>query len=506
MLDPSPLETTAVMIRLLGTPAIARDGAPLPPPRGRKTWGLLAYLLLAERPPPRTRVAELLFGEAGDPLGALRWTLADLRRALGTAGTVDGDPIELRLAPGVAVDLAGATAADADPGVASSGGELLEGLSFATSPAFDAWLGVMRRSLAGAARALAHDRAVALLAAGDLAGATALAGELVAGDPLDQSGQELLVRCLARSGRHADAERQAAECEALLRRELGIVAGPELRLAAAEHRAGPGAAAGDAEAAAAQLAAGEAALEAGAVEPGLAILREACAEAAAAGDAALHGRALAALGAALVHAVRGRDEEGALRLQEALALADAAGDRATAALACRELGYIDTQAGRTPSAGRWLTRATDLAEGNDELCAVLGVRGMALPDRAHYGAALELLHKSVARADRCGRRRQAAWSLSLIGRIHLLRGDVALAADALDERARGRGAVGRVPPLARGAARRGGPAGRRPCRGRCRPRPLLPPGVPAGRPVLGGDERAARRAAGAARRRPRGCP
>jgi tetratricopeptide (TPR) repeat protein len=78
-------------------------------------------------------------------------------------------------------------------------------------------------------------------------------------------------------------------------------------------------------------------------------------------------------------------------------------------------------------------RATRLAEGNEELCAVLGVRGMALSDRAHYGAALDLLNRSVARAERCGRRRQVAWSLSLIGRVHLLRGELSLALPALDE-------------------------------------------------------------------------
>jgi tetratricopeptide (TPR) repeat protein len=195
----------------------------------------------------------------------------------------------------------------------------------------------------------------------------------------------------------------------------------------------PGAPVGDRDAALAQVEAGEAALGAGAVEPGIEILREACAEAAAAGDDGVQAHALAVLGSALVHALRGRDEEGALRLHEALRLADACGDRHTAALACRELGYVDTQAGRSTSAGRWLARATALASDDDELCAVLGVRGMALSDRAHYGAALELLHKSVARADRCGRRRQAAWSLSLVGRVHLLRGDVVLALPALDE-------------------------------------------------------------------------
>jgi tetratricopeptide (TPR) repeat protein len=58
---------------------------------------------------------------------------------------------------------------------------------------------------------------------------------------------------------------------------------------------------------------------------------------------------------------------------------------------------------------------------------------MALSDRARYGAALELLNKSVARAERCGRPRQVAWSLSLIGRVHLLRGDLQLAVPVLDE-------------------------------------------------------------------------
>jgi DNA-binding SARP family transcriptional activator len=417
-------ESPGVAIHLLGRPRIERDGVPVPPPRGRKTWALLTYLLLSERPPPRTRVASLLFSEADDPLGALRWTLADLRRTLGSPDAVEGDPLQLRLGAEVSVDVTGAAVLD---------GELLEGMTFPSSPVFDSWLGVMRRSVGGAARALAHHEAVAQLAAGNLDGATELATELVARDPLDQPGQELLIRCLARSGRQGDANRQLAECEALLIGELGITPGPELRLAAREPLALPGAAVGDAEAALAQLEAGEAALEAGAVEPGIEILRRACAEAAAAGDAGLESRALVTLGSALVHALRGRDEEGALRLHEALRLADGCAERHTAAVACRELGYIDTQAGRNASAGRWLARATELSEGNDELCAVLGVRGMALSDRAYYGGALELLHKSVARADRCHRRRQAAWSLSLIGRAHLLRGDLALATTALDE-------------------------------------------------------------------------
>jgi hypothetical protein len=42
-----------------------------------------------------------------------------------------------------------------------------------------------------------------------------------------------------------------------------------------------------------------------------------------------------------VHAARGSDEEGAAALHEAAGLAEPLGDRASAALAHRELGYVD---------------------------------------------------------------------------------------------------------------------------------------------------------------------
>jgi hypothetical protein len=57
---------------------------------------------------------------------------------------------------------------------------------------------------------------------------------------------------------------------------------------------------------------------------------------------------------------------------------------------------------------------------------------MALSDRAYYAAALELLERSVELAEGCAQTRQAAWSLSLIGRVHLLREDLTIAATALE--------------------------------------------------------------------------
>lgn len=224
----------SLTIRLLGTPRIERDGASVAPPRGRKTWALLAYLLLSESAPPRSRVAALLFPEADDPLGALRWTLADLRRALGTADAAAGDPLELGLPTGTHVDLSALVSPGYEVAFTRPEGELLEGMVFPSSPVFESWLGVMRRHLDGSARALVHDESLARLAAGDLERAAELAAQLVARDPLDQAGQELLIRCLARAGRRPAAERQLAECESLLRRELGIAPGRALRSAAVE--------------------------------------------------------------------------------------------------------------------------------------------------------------------------------------------------------------------------------------------------------------------------------
>jgi len=72
----------SVRVRLLGPPRFDdRAGQPHQPPRGQKSWALLGRVALADRPMTRSELAAELFGEADDPLGALRWCLADLRRS-----------------------------------------------------------------------------------------------------------------------------------------------------------------------------------------------------------------------------------------------------------------------------------------------------------------------------------------------------------------------------------------------------------------------------------------
>jgi DNA-binding SARP family transcriptional activator len=420
-----------LVIRLLGPPEIERDGVIAAPPRGHKSWAVLAYLVLAERPVARARLAGLIFGDAADPLGALRWTLAQLRRTLGVPDGLRGDPLDAGLPAGAAVDVLALASGDPDPELAR--GELLEGIDPGAGADFEAWLLVERRRFAGLCEAVLRDAALGTLGAGVPLDGAALASRALALNRFDDRTHELLVRCLARAGEVGAAREHAEACENLFRRELGRAPDAAVRRAAAEHDVQRGPAVGDRTAAVGQLQAGRAALDAGAIEPGIACLRQACAEARGVDDPALLARSLAALGAALVHSLRGADEEGAAILHEALALAEACGEREVACKACRELGFVGVIAARGVSAGRWLQRAGALAQDDRERAAVLGVRGQALSDRAHYGAAIGLLDESVAAARRCGDLRQRAWSLGILGRVLLVRGQLEEAAEVLDD-------------------------------------------------------------------------
>lgn len=398
------------------------------PPRGRKSWAVLGYVALAELPVSRERLSALLFADAADPQRALRWTLAELRRALGAKDVLRGDPLRWIPPAGIAMDVLLVSAGQAD--VDFVRGELLEGIELEASPVFESWLLVERRRLAGLSEGLLHDGALAALAAGRARQAAAFASRALEFSPYEESLHELLVRCLAANGDIGAASHHVVSCELLFRRELGR--SPDARVARAATQIVEPDVIGDRAAAIGQLKAGIAAIDAGAVEPGMACLRMACAQARACGEAEVLARVLLELGSALVHAVRGRDEEGAAMLHEALRVAESANARPLVIEACRELGYIEIQAGRAPAAGRWLSRASAEAGGGRERAKVLGIRGMALSDRAHYDAAIRLLSESVVVAEAAGDRRQRAWSLAILGRALLLRGELEEAGEVLD--------------------------------------------------------------------------
>jgi DNA-binding SARP family transcriptional activator len=422
-------------IYLLGRPHVTSGGGRRPAPRGRKGWALLTYLLTTASAPSREWLAELLFSDADDPLNALSWNLSQLRRLLGPETSITGGPVELRLPPGTFVDLRVLTAgtwvqAIAVPGL---GRDLLEGMAFPSSPAFEAWLLAERWRFAGAAQNALREAARAKLAGGDADRAVEFASRVVAASPLDEEAQELLIRAYAATGDRAAAQRQRDSCVALFRAELGTDPGPAV-LEAADPAPRPNLQERPATRAtmAVALETGLAALDAGAVDAAVASLRQAVAQAYEANDPSLQARALLALGSALVHGVRGRDGEGAGVLLEAIEVAERIGDPAPGAQAHRELGYIELLRGRYDRAERWLRTAVSLA-GDDpaEQAWAHAVRGVALTDVGHHTDALRELNEAVRLARETNVGPVEAWALTFIGRSHLLRRDFDLAREAL---------------------------------------------------------------------------
>jgi DNA-binding SARP family transcriptional activator len=420
---------------LLGAPRIDRDGEPGAGPRGNKAWALLAYLLLSRQPPSRRKLAELLFSEADDPLGALRWSLAQLRQALQQPGALKGDPVELALGPGTEIDLRRLRSVGLPEGdeIEALTGELLEGMTFATSPAFEGWLAVERRQAAATAQALLLERAQAELGAGHPGTAARLATRLLELNALEEGHHELLIRSLVATGDKSAALASVEACEKLLRRELGAPPSSRLRAIVPADESGLRPTVLGAPAARGQLEAGKAAIAAGAVDAGLDSLRRACAASGSCGDDYLSARAQLALGSALVHSMRAYGEA-AVALQRAADVAHRIGAQGIAATAHRELGFVDVQAGRRERAEAWLAQAVEEAAGSDEeLASIASVRGMSLSDAARYEEALESFDESIERARRCEHRRQVAWSLALSGRVHVLTSRDRQAREALEQ-------------------------------------------------------------------------
>ena len=192
-----------ITVHLLGPPFLIRDGVVFAAPRGRKVWALLAYLALSAGQPSRQQLIDLLFPDAEDPAGTLRWNLSELRRLLGGPDTVgSANVVQLRLPAGTVIDvqvLMGGTSGEAVelPGL---GRELLEGMDVDASPGFAAWLLGERRHLQGLSEAVLREGALRALASGNERTAVELATRLVAADPLNEDAHVLLVRAFAASG------------------------------------------------------------------------------------------------------------------------------------------------------------------------------------------------------------------------------------------------------------------------------------------------------------------
>ncbi|WP_104168634.1 tetratricopeptide repeat protein [Arthrobacter sp. SX1312] len=415
-------------IQLLGPPSMTRSDGEGPQPRGRKAWGLLAYLLLHDMPTPRSQLAALLFPEADDPLGALRWQLSDLRRVLGARATLGGDPIVLRI-PASRVDVLGRLAPT--PGSVLSA-ELLEGYDFRDCPAFDGWLTMERHRFRHAVETAVYDGGLSALANGDTEGAIALATRAVQLDPLNADFHALLVRSLMEAADEPEARRCADRCRDVFAEELGEGMPAEVQRALAAPVVPSSTLPATALTVTSYLEAAKACLSAGAPGTALSHLRVATGLAQRMGDRALQAESLLALAEALTHGAGGRGTEVADLLHRVLSLSRN-GDPAVRSAAYRELGFLAVQRGFPASGARWLAKAVAAARAlPDQRAKALGVMGMLATDTADYRGAVVVLTESVRLSVGLAAVRQEAFATTMLGRVHLLTGRARRAAVELD--------------------------------------------------------------------------
>lgn len=348
--------------------------------------------------------------DADDPLGALRWCLASLRKATG-ANTLQGDPIDLNLPPETVVDIWGLRTGDvAETGPTS----FLDGIEPASSPEFDTWLMIEREHVVSELFARLRRESMRALSTGDQRRARALAERAVTCRPLDESGHIILVKCMAATGDIAAAVAHVDATEARFLKETGEK--PSLALRAAARRSIAVAPHGISMTASidAQIKSGKAAVSAGAVDAGLDCLRRAAEDAAEVGDDRLQALALQELGTSLIHAVRGFDDEGALALQSAADIATRIGASDIAAQALCELGYSDALAGRRPSAASYLEEAMNCAHGNDDcLASIHAFSGFNLVDWGRIELGVSHFQQALEFARAAGNRRREIWSLGI---------------------------------------------------------------------------------------------
>lgn len=223
----------SLRIHLLGRPRIEGRSGNVHKFRGRKSWAVLAYLIMAERPPTRSQLASLLFAEADDPLAALSWSLAEIPRGLGYEGRVEGDSVVLQLAPGVVVDVQVVirgwwSDAVALPGL---GADLLEGTNPRGAAAFDTWLLAQQRRVAAASEAILHRAALESMSQGVVQTAISYAVRAATMSPLDENHQALLIRLYLMAGDEEAAARQFTALSRAFESELGVRPGPAFRVA-----------------------------------------------------------------------------------------------------------------------------------------------------------------------------------------------------------------------------------------------------------------------------------
>lgn len=210
----------------------------------RRLSALLAVLAVAgERGSTRDRLAAILWGETDD--AHARHSLSDALYALRTelgADVVTADATMVRLGAGVTSDVgdfrAARQAGDRQAAVALYRGPLLDGFHVPGAPTFEEWLdverGSLRRQYHDALEVLAHEAEVQ----GHLRDAVRWWEHLNSEDALNSRVAVALARAYTLAGDRGSAMRLLERHRTLLRDELGVNTGHNVRAVIEEVRNG----------------------------------------------------------------------------------------------------------------------------------------------------------------------------------------------------------------------------------------------------------------------------
>jgi DNA-binding SARP family transcriptional activator len=410
-------------VRLLGRPGLEHDGASRRL-EGHKPWALLTYLLLEPRAPTRRELADLLWSETDDPLGAVRWSLSQVRKAINPPAEIGEREGRIKLDAEVLLVDAGELLRGEWDEVSIDDlvrGELLEGMSFGEAPSFDTWLQVQRARVAAAA-ADALRWAATLLAHREPDRALALAERALRSEPFDDALHELIVEIHTARGDRDRARTYIAGLARRYREELGIEppavisrplerparspAEPLLRL--------------DVQARA-LLDIARVRVQAADFASARDIALRAARQAAESGDRALEARALIVGASTYTIGALGTAREWIGLLQRALRLANELGDRATVADIESERGRIAVIEGRYGAGEASFRRARRLAESVGDMKAAGWARAMLAAchaDRCEYPAAEAELREALPAIG------WGAYAMGLLGRVLVSTGNV----------------------------------------------------------------------------------
>ncbi len=207
-----------LQINLLGPVQISQNNKPVHV-RGHKPLGLLAYLLLTKTSHSRQHLVDLLFDRPQDPKASLRWTLSELRRAIGTGYILaDRQQIAFNFDSDFQLDIV----AFEDGQLDLYRGDFLEGLYLQEAFAFEEWLFFERERLRVCYQNSLLQRLEQAQREGNPPTVIETAHQLLNIDNLREEWHRALMQAYAQSGQRQAALAQFDLCRQVLQAEIGL--------------------------------------------------------------------------------------------------------------------------------------------------------------------------------------------------------------------------------------------------------------------------------------------